>query len=148
MRGVLLVDTGIWIALFERRERDLLAPSVRREILDHLGAGPVLVPWPTLYETVNTRFAKDAAAMANLAKVVTARGTVLLDDTPYRDGAREACFVTETTRRFSLVDGCLRRMLFDVGLRVKRFATFNGRDFQDVCRRRRIEIVPNGGMKG
>lgn len=44
-------------------------------------------------------------------------------------------------RPLSMVDCLMRLMLDDTGLRIDYLATWNNRDFEDVCQRRRIGII-------
>ena len=64
-----------------------------------------------------------------------------LDDAPYREDAYAQTIGTARTRPISLVDTVIRLVLEDVRVRVDGLLTFNQKDFHDVCRRRRVEML-------
>lgn len=51
----LLVDTGYFFALFDPGDQYHEEAVKKQEWLDEL---PIVLPWPILYETLNTRFVK------------------------------------------------------------------------------------------
>ena len=53
----LLVDTGYFFALFNSRDQYHEKAVEKQEWLDEL---PIALPWPILYETLNTRFVKNS----------------------------------------------------------------------------------------
>ena len=55
MRSGLLVDTGFFFALHDRRDSRHPAAQAHQHWLDEF---PIILPWPILYETVNTRLAR------------------------------------------------------------------------------------------
>jgi predicted nucleic acid-binding protein len=139
--GTVLIDTGFWLALYDGRDPYHRAASGKSEVIDkaHLA-----VPWPTLYETVNTRFCKNSSGMAQFDLLLRESRTTLIDDTPYREDALRATVVRETRRPprlISLVDMIMRFILDDVNVRIDALLTFDESGFYDVCRRRRIEIL-------
>ena len=51
----IVADTCFWYALFnERDEHHANALQIEEDIVNF----DILIPWPTLYETINTRFIK------------------------------------------------------------------------------------------
>lgn len=135
-----LVDTGVWYAICDPRDRPSERDAVDK-ILEALRFETILVPWPVLYETLRTRFSKNTIAMAHLGRFLRQSRTRLVDDAPYRDAALNTAFAFASHRPMSLVDCLLRLMLEDRELRIDRLATYNARDFVDVCGRRKIEIL-------
>jgi hypothetical protein len=57
LRKSVIVDTGFWNALFERRDRERF--DIAQVKAGYIESLIVLIPWPILYETVNTRFLKN-----------------------------------------------------------------------------------------
>ena len=51
----LLVDTGFFIALFDPRDNHHIDACEKQEYLENLS---IVIPWPILYETINTRLVK------------------------------------------------------------------------------------------
>ena len=136
-----LVDTGVWYALCDFR--DTVAPRDRiEEIYDRIRLHDVLIPWPIAYETLRTRLVRNRLAMARFEQELKSPRVVLLDDAPYREEAIELSFESSLRRGrpLSMVDCLLRLLIDDVRVRMKFLATFNPRDFHDVCARRGIEL--------
>ena len=83
--NTLLVDSGFFFALFNPRDQYHADACEKQDWLEELS---VVVPWPILYETVNTRFIRRPATIVQFESILLAHDTVLLDDSPYR---LEAC---------------------------------------------------------
>lgn len=137
MAGAVLVDTGFLIALYEPRDEHHAAAVGKSEWLDLL---PVALPWPVLYETVNTRLSRNRAKVARFDALVQQPGTELVDDTAYRADAYRIV-VSSTNRHLSLVDAVLRLVVDDPNVPVAGMLTFNPRDFADVCRQNAVELL-------
>lgn len=137
MAKKVLVDTGYWIALFnERDEHHELA-----QILDEdLSVHTLLVPWPTLFECVDTRISRRKETAIRFRQILSRPTTALIDDTQYRSGSLEYV-LGETYHTFSLTDHVLRSMIQDVALSIDAFVGFNRDDFYDVCANRGIEML-------
>ena len=138
--GILLVDTGFWIALFNGRDQYHAAASGKAPIIDNVR---IAFPWPTLYETINTRFIKNSVGMVRLNMLLKSPKTVLIDDASYRDTALHVTIrePQNPLRPISLVDMVIRFILDDPNIRIDALLTFNESDFADICRKRRIEIL-------
>ena len=135
-----IVDSGFWIALFNERDEN---HNNAGAMLDALPQLTIVVPWPTLYETINTRLVRRPLAVQRFEALIKGPNVTLLDDLPYRADAIEVVFTTARTRPrpLSLVDLVIRSMLLDINVRVDALLTCNQGDFADVCRRRRIEML-------
>ena len=53
MSETLLVDTGAWIAFYDRREKFHKAIAAFSDLIE---SAHLIVPWPVGYETLRTRF--------------------------------------------------------------------------------------------
>jgi len=137
---IILADSGFWMALFDSRDEHHLEAATLPIDFDRVA---VLVPWPSLYETLNSRFVKDPRRLAALRVVLARRNVVLVDDHPYREDAYIDLEMAGSARPLSLVDRVIRLLLADPSLRVGAVVTFNAADFFDVCRTHSIEIVPS-----
>jgi len=135
-----LVDTGFWYALYTRGDGYYEQAQTKQELLEHAN---VLIPWPSLYETLNSRFAKNAVGLRSFEALLRQAHVILLADEPYRDMALEACFRTafSRSRPIALVDMVIRLIVEDRNVRKHGLLTFNPRDFHDVCTRHRIEML-------
>lgn len=146
MRGsiakVALIDSGFWIALLDNKNRDGYHHSAV-DLFEKIESWHAIIPWPVLYEVVSTRLVKDNHKLIRLSTTLGMPGIELIDDAPYRELAlKKALNSVHPICNLSLVDCVLREMIADVNLRVDGLATFNSRDFEDVCGRRRVPIFP------
>ena len=137
---VLLVDSGFFFALFDPRDPHHAAAVEKQEWIETLS---LAVPWPILYETFNTRFARRAETIGRFESIIRRADTELLDDAGYRDAACEEALMR--ARRgygpISLVDSVLCAILMDVNVRISAMLTFNERDFASLCASRGIELL-------
>ena len=138
-----LVDTGVWYALFDPRDRADDRENVEA-LAELLEAMTVVVPWPVTYETIRTRFARNVGAMAAFERQLRSPRTVFLEDAAYREDALNHCFDSSLRMRrpLSLLDSLLRVIISDPNTRVDYLATYNDADFHDVCAVRRVELLP------
>ncbi len=135
-----LVDTGMWYALFDKHDSYRDDAKRKAEILNALG---IALPWPTLYETLRTKFVRNATALDQFERFLKRPNVNYLDDSPYRSAAVELSLDSSLRQRrpLSMVDCLIRLVLEDVNARISYLATLNLRDFVDVCRINRVEII-------
>ena len=136
--GRVMVDTGYWYAICDRREQAHSAAATRFAAFER---HRIILPWPCLYETLRTKFVKKSGAMQRFAAISSRPNVEHLDDSTYRDAAFEQTVRTARRRPMSLVDMVMRLMLEDVNVRVSALLTFNRKDFHDVCRGRGLEML-------
>ncbi len=136
----LLVDSGFFIALFEPRDQHHKAACEKR---DRLKSSSFVVPWPILYETINTRFVRRPKTIVQFESLLRTHNTVLLDDSSYRRGVYKNVLAPAKTQRnaMSLVDAVLYAILDDTNVRINAMLTFNFRDFGPICRKQGIELL-------
>ncbi|HMV09535.1 MAG TPA: hypothetical protein PK325_09875 [Cyclobacteriaceae bacterium] len=133
-----LVDTGFWFAFYTPGDSNHEKAFVIADLLTNQN---VLVPWPTLYETVNSKFLKRREVINNFETYIKKANVRLIEDSPYKDIAfQESVFFAQRNRNLSLVDSIIRQIVVDISVKVDYLVTFNKRDFIDVCLRRKIEI--------
>jgi predicted nucleic acid-binding protein len=137
MSKKIIADSGYWFALFNERDNYRTeALIIEEEIQMH----SLLVPWPTLYEVINTRFIRREHNAIQLKRFLDSPSTILIEDGPYREAS--LAFVLENrTHTYSLVDHIVRSMLEDISLRIDAFIGFNPSDFYDICDSRGIEML-------
>lgn len=135
----LLVDTGFFIALYD--ERDGYHSDARAKA-DWLECLPIVIPWPVLYETINTRFSRRREIMSRFQLIVDSPNTVLVDDAPYRiEAYRTVLARTRLGDPLSLVDSVLRSVIEDANIAIGAMLTYNPRDFAEVCSLHRVELL-------
>ena len=140
--NTLLVDSGFFFALFDPRDQHHSDACEKQDWLETLS---VVVPWPILYETINTRFVRRPETIVRFESILRAHDTVLLDDSPYRLDAYEGVFAQAKTQlqrnTMSLVDAVLSAILADPNVRIDAMLTFNSSDFGHICRVQKVELL-------
>jgi predicted nucleic acid-binding protein len=134
----ILVDTGFWIALYDARDQYHQQAKQKVHILE---IATLLLPWPSLYETLNTRFVKNSVAIRGFEALLRQPHVFRLPDEPYREQALVGAMSAAGERSIALVDMVIRMVLEDVSVRKSGLLTFNQRDFSDTCRKHRVEML-------
>ena len=136
-----LVDTGVWYALFDPTDR-IASEEVVDALQARIDVHSVVVPWPIAYETLRTSFVRKRLALERFEQTLKSPHVILIDDSPYRDDALTLSIESSLRGRrpLSMVDCLMRILLDDINVKIRYLATFNARDFVDVCTRRRIEL--------
>jgi predicted nucleic acid-binding protein len=135
-----LVDTGIWYAMFDRHDPYHNEAIGKAEVLSGIH---LVLPWPTLYETLRTRFVRNAVALDQFERFLKRPNVNYLDDSPFRIAAVELSLESSLRgkRPLSMVDCLIRLLLEDVNTQISYLATLNVRDFVDACRTNGVEII-------
>lgn len=140
MANRILVDTGFWYAVFDKRDcHKADAEGLIAKYFDK-SAYEIVVPFPTMYELLRTRFVKNKEALEEIRQMFQSGRITRLDDDAYRLEALELTLL-ESKRNISLVDNIIRLMLDDKSVGAKGLITFNVGDFQDVCHKNSIDIL-------
>ncbi len=137
-----LIDTGVWYSLFDSRDQHYSNKNTQ-EKAEYFDLLEIVLPWPTVYETLRTRFVENKPALQQFEKLLKAPNVIFLDDTAYRDDALDISLETSLRRGrpISMVDCLLRLIIDDRKVKIKYMLTFNQRDFLDVCHRNLVEIL-------
>lgn len=137
-----LIDTGVWYGVFDNRDARYIKEETK-EKSEYFDLLEIILPWPTIYETLRTRFVKNKPALQQFEKFLKAPNVIFLDDTEYRDYALDISLETSLRRGrpLSMVDCLLRLIIEDTNVKIKYLMTFNTRDFEDVCKKNRVEIL-------
>lgn len=128
----LIVDTGIWYAVLDKRDSRM---NYAEDIAKVLEQHQLLVPYPSLYETINTRLIKNEYQQADklFAYLNNPEKVVLVPDDKYREDALKAVqFNLNRGKHYSLVDMIIRLMMEDDSLGPRAVLTFNAGDFWGV----------------
>ena len=136
-----LIDSGFWIALFEEKDANHGRAAEAVWLLEDC---QIILPWPTLYEFVNTRLARRKSNLSAFENWLLRPNVELFDDANFREKALESTFESNRFQMppLSLVDAVLNEILADESLKIHGLITFNRGDFQAICLARRIEIFP------
>ena len=136
----ILVDTGFWIALYNERDG---YHNDAEELFQLIVDTNIIIPWPTLYETINTRLAKNYKGINKFEKIIKMPNTMLLEDVEYKERALQFSIEnsTKAIRPISLVDAIIREIIEDVNINIDYLITYNRGDFIDLCQKRKVEIL-------
>ena len=140
MANRILVDTGFWYAVFDKRDCHKEQAEVLLDKYFDKSAYEILVPFPTLYELLRTKFVKNKRALKEIKEMFQSGRITRCDDDAYRSSALELT-LNESRRDISLVDNIIRLMLDDRSIGAKGLITFNVGDFQDICKKNGVEIL-------
>jgi len=136
----ILIDTGFWFGLYDKRDNYY---DKANELFEYLSLGQILIPYPSLYETINTRFAKNKEGIEAFEKLISKPEVILIDDNDYKNEALELTMNSSVrmNKPYSLVDMIIRLMLSDKTLKIDYLISFNPNDFFDVCSSKNIELL-------
>lgn len=136
-----IIDTCFWYALFDKREE---YHTEATSTFSYIDEAKILIPWPCLYETINTRFIKNQNSIDQFQRILNQPNVEKIDDAPYKENALAKTFILSVykKRNISLVDMIIRFILLDTSYKINYLVTFNQKDFNDVCRDRKIGIFP------
>lgn len=137
---IILVDSAFFFALFHPKDNHHKEAIEKQEWLDEFR---IVVPWPILYETINSQFVKSPETIKSFENIMRRPDTNRLDDSQYRKEAYEETLAL-AKRGYgarSFVDSVLHAILKDINVRISAMLTFDHRDFVPVCASRKIEIL-------
>jgi predicted nucleic acid-binding protein len=141
----IIVDSGFWFGFIDQTD------GCHGEALDIyekiMEMNPVfLIPYPSLYETLNTKMLKmrnrgnPRAHKFFTALKTDPRHFVRILDDNYRERAFENT-VAANPRGLSLVDNIIREIMCDTNQHIDALITFNTSDFIDICTDRGIIVL-------
>lgn len=134
----IILDSGYWFALYEEKDQYHEEAML---VSEYLHPHTLVLPWPSLYETLNTRFVRRNVWLSSFQAILTHRNSVQLPDDKYKHNAMSSIFLqTKSHKKFSLVDLVIREILLDVDINIDAIVTFNASDFEDICWKKNIEI--------
>jgi predicted nucleic acid-binding protein len=136
----IIVDSGFWFGLYEERDQH---HNKAIELVDYLDKANIIIPFPCLYEMINTRFTKRIEYMESFRNLIERDNVLMVNDAPYKDIALKLTMDASICRKkqFSLVDMIIRLMISDVNMDIHYLMTFNKGDFIDICMTRNIIIL-------
>jgi len=135
----LMIDSGFWYALYDSRDQ---YHEKAIDFIEYLEFHNLLIPWPSLYETLNTRFVRNPEWLRAFERYLHRPDTVRLPDEAYREEALHSVLrIVRGWRSISLVDMVIRSIIEDPNIKIDAMITFNQDDFIDICSTRNIEII-------
>ena len=137
----IIVDSCFWIALYDPSDNDYVWANKKWEELKVWNK--FLVPHPTMYEFINTKLMGKKDKVEMFRVLFKKRDLITrISDEEYKEEALQLA-LQPSKRTISLVDMTLRLMLEDDRIKKHAMLTLNVKDFVDVCRWKRIEMISN-----
>jgi predicted nucleic acid-binding protein len=134
-----IVDSGFWFALYDPGDTYHKRAT---EIVRYLDVSNTIIPFPTLYESINTKFMKNMVAKVAFENMLKSSNVTIVHDELIKEDALRITFTDESKKRnLSLVDNIIRLILDDTNYKIDYLITFNKKDFIDICQRRTIGIL-------
>lgn len=139
MNKFVLVDTCYWFGLLsESDQHHESALEISELIEDYI----IVVPYPTMYEILNTKFVKKKEQLIEFEQIMKSDRVQFIYDEDYRDKAIQMTYsiYRKNIPQVALVDSVIREIIRDINLNIDYLITFNIKDFKDVCDIRGIQI--------
>ena len=135
----IVVDACFWIALYDERDKyHIWANNTWKKLQ---GGNKFLVPYPTMYEFINTRLMRRKDGVEFFRVLFGKKDLIMrVSDEEYKEDALQIT-LQPSKRTLSLVDTTIRLMLDDDRIKKHAMLTMNVGDFEDVCNRKGIEII-------
>lgn len=125
MKFKILVDTCYWISLFDPTDDPKQTVEAER-ISEEIGDEEIIIPFPTLYEFVNSRLSRRQAKI-EFEQLLLKPNVTRLSDTKYKEKALENFFIKSKYDHsdISLVDEVLKLILADKQLKIDYLVSFD-----------------------
>lgn len=134
----LIIDSGVWYAAFDQRDDKYVYSD---KILNLLEKHELIVPFPSLYETINTRLLRNKYKQADylFEYLNDSKKVTLVHDDKYREQALKSVSSNlNQNKSYSLVDMIIRLMMEDSSLGSIAVVSFNIEDFIGV---NNVEVI-------
>jgi predicted nucleic acid-binding protein len=121
----IIIDTGFWIALFDPAKNPINNKEANR-IADEIENHNLIIPFPTLYEFINSRLSRRESKMA-FEKILASPKVIKLSDSKYKDQALKNFFHNSkfANNDVSLVDEIIKLIILDKKLKIDYLAAFD-----------------------
>jgi len=135
-----LLDSCFWFGLFDNGDEHYnKSQDIYLLIKDYV----LVIPFPTLYETINTKLQRNLKGIIQFEKILRQENIEFLQDDDYKMSAFDNTIDPSNyqKRKISFVDMVIREMVKDINLNIDYLITYNPKDFEDLCQIRRIELI-------
>jgi len=125
MKLNVLVDTCFWISLFDPTDDPKLTVEAER-ISEEIEDEEIIIPFPTLYEFVNSRLSR-REAKTEFEKLLLKPNVTRLSDVKYKEKALENFFLKSKYEHsdISLVDEVLKLIIDDKQIKIDYIVSFD-----------------------
>ena len=125
MKLKVLVDTCYWISLFDPTDDPKLTVEAE-QISEDIEDEEIIIPFPTLYEFVNSRLSRREAKI-EFERLLLRPNVTRLSDTKYKEKALDNFFIKSRYSHsdISLVDEVLKLIIEDKQLKIDYIVSFD-----------------------
>jgi len=125
MKLRIVIDTGFWIALYDPT-KDLKNSLEAEKMADEIEDEELVIPFPTLYEFVNSRLSRRDAKL-QFERLLSRPNVIKLSDAKYKEKALDNFFLKSKSEYsdISLVDEIIKLIIADKSLRIDYIAAFD-----------------------
>src|SRR5690606_5112840 len=129
MEKYILIDSCYWFGLFDIKDQ---YKNYSNEVKDIIKGHKLIIPYPSLYEVLNSKFIKNKIALNTIESLIKSGEILLLEDEEYRQNALENTYSIYRTQlpQISFVDSIIREILSDPKIRIDVLVTYNEKDFR------------------
>ena len=140
MKKYILIDSGYWFGFFTKTDKH---HTTARVIADLIKDFVLVVPFPSMYEVLNSKFIKNKQILLQFEQTMNSNRVEFIYDESYRENALINTYDVhrKPIPKISLVDSIIREILKDTNIKIDYVATFNEKDFKDVCDMRNVQII-------
>ncbi|GAA0734281.1 hypothetical protein GCM10009430_49270 [Aquimarina litoralis] len=140
MQKYSLIDSGYWFGLLDKKDP---FHQTARVIADLIKDHKIIVPYPSMYEVLNSKFIKDKQRLIQFEEIMSSDKIEFIFDEDYRENALNNTYSIHRNPvpKISLVDSIIREMIKDINIKIDFVVTFNEKDFKDICDMRNVEII-------
>ena len=125
MKLRIVIDTGFWIALYDPTKDPKNSLEAER-MADEIEDEELVIPFPTLYEFVNSRLSRRDAKL-QFERLLSRPNVIKLSDAKCKDKALENFFLKSKSEYsdISLVDEIIKLIIADKNLSIDYIAAFD-----------------------
>ena len=134
-----LTDSCFWLGLLDSADQHHdNAMAISQLIISQ----QIVLPWSCLFEIISTRLTRNRERVIGFEAFLSLPNIILFNDGVYKQNALQEVFALNRLGfTYSLTDSVVREILKDINVSINYLATFNNRDFEDICQLRQIEIL-------
>lgn len=121
----IIIDTCFWIAVYNPEKHIHLEDDIKF-IIDFIEDENILIPFPSLYEFLNTKFSRKSDAQ-NFKQLLSRPNYIKIDDTTYKLNALETFFDKAINEKndVSLVDEIIIGIIEDKSQKIDYLISFD-----------------------
>ncbi|WP_282118063.1 hypothetical protein [Maribacter aquivivus] len=140
MKKYILIDSGYWFGLYDKSDSYHVSANAIADLIEDY---KIIVPYPSMYEILNSKFIKDKSRLTQFEEAMKSDRVEFVFDEGYREKALTNTYSIhrKPIPQISLVDSIIREIIKDINIKIDFVVTFNEKDFKDVCDIRNIKII-------